>query len=113
MSWYERARRANGKQDEGAGSKVENRVMMLRSQVEHMINVDELATMRLANPELARNEVRSACRRAFERPEWVGIGGTELRKLVDRLLDLLFGMGVIEDLIADPEITEVMVNGPD
>ena len=113
MSWYERARRATSKQDESAGSKTENRVTKLRSQVEHMLNVDELATLRLANPELARNEVRSACRRAFERPEWTGIGGKELRKLVDRLLDLLFGMGVIEDLIADPEITEVMVNGPD
>ncbi|GEM_PF-6178274 len=38
--------------------------------------------------------------------------GIEPRKLVKELYDEAVGLGPLEDLLQDPEITEIMVNGP-
>lgn len=84
----------------------------LKRQLRSLISVDELAHHAETNPERARNEVRSACRRLYEQGDWAAVDEATRAKLVDQLIDAIFGFGVLEDLIADETITEIVVNGP-
>ena len=111
MSLYERAQRA-GNTDQPVVSAGNALLPTLKKQVQQLVSVDELATLAQENPERARNEVRSACRRVFEGPSWSYFEHEALVHLVDQLLDALFGFGLLEDLLADETITEIMANGP-
>ncbi len=84
----------------------------LKAQLRSYVSVDELAKYAQDNPERARNEVRSACRRIFEDEAWAHVDSATQRALVAQIIDMIFGFGVLEDLIADEAITEVIVNGP-
>ena len=85
----------------------------LRTQVQSLVSVDELAQLAVDNPERARSELRSACRRAFEDLAWAYADHQTRSRLTEQLVDAVFGFGVLEDLITDESVTEVMVNGPD
>jgi len=111
MSLYERVQRA-GNAAAGEGRDDSALLAELRSRVQEVVSADVLAKLARENPERARNEVRSACRRVFDDPTWQGAGREEERRLVERLLDSIFGYGVLEDLIADEGVTEVIANGP-
>lgn len=112
MSLYERAQRAGNV--EQAGVSTGNTLLpTLKKQVQQLVSIDELATLAKENPERAKNEVRSACRRVFEGPAWSYVEHEARGLLVDQLLDALFGFGLLEDLLADEAITEIMANGPD
>ena len=86
---------------------------LLKQQLRSLVSVDELARYAQDNPERARNEVRSACRRIFEGEAWEHVDGAVQARLVSQLIDVIFGFGVLEDLITDESITEVIVNGPE
>lgn len=86
----------------------------LRRQLWLHIPSEELAQMVTQNPARAENEIRSICRDVFARgvlPETARLEAGERAALVDALLDALFGLGPLEGLLADPSITEIMVNG--
>ena len=87
-------------------------LIVLKQQLRSLVSIDELARYAQENPERARNEVRSACRRLFEDASWSHVDDLTRSRLVAQLLDVIFGFGVLEDLIADDTITEVIVNGP-
>lgn len=84
----------------------------LRAKMQEVISTDALATLAQTNPERARNEVRSACRRVFDDPSWESVDRTVEQRLVSQLLDAIFGYGVLEDYLADESITEIIANGP-
>ena len=88
-------------------------ITLLKQQLRALVSADELARYAQENPERARNEVRSACRRLFEDEAWHDVDAATRRRLVDQVIDAIFGFGVLEDLIADESVTEVIVNGPD
>lgn len=88
-------------------------LVLLKQQLRAFVSADELARYARENPERARNEVRSACRRIFDDATWQHVDAAAQGRLVVQLLDVIFGFGVLEDLIADESITEVIVNGPD
>jgi pilus assembly protein CpaF len=46
-------------------------------------------------------------------PEQAPLGGTTLLRVSDRLYDELAGAGPLGSLLADPSVTDVVVNGPD
>lgn len=111
MSFYDRAQRASSAKAEPT-SPESSLLPVLRKQLQEIVPVDELAKLASENPERARNEVRGACRRLFEGPQW-SYASVETREvLVGQLLDVLFGFGVLEDMLADESITEIMANGP-
>ena len=112
MSFYERAQRA-GNAEQPVVSVGNALLPALKKQVQQLVSIDELATLAKENPERAKNEVRSACRRVFEGPAWSYVELEARGLLVDQLLDALFGFGLLEDLLADETITEIMANGPD
>lgn len=113
MTLAERVQRAGNAAEATAAPNDAALLQSLRDQVQGIVSVDFLARMAQENPERARNEVRSACRRAFEDPAWASVDVARRVGLVSRLLDSVFGFGVLEDLIADVGITEIIVNGPD
>ena len=65
------------------------------------------------SPERARNEIRAACRRLSTRDPWKAFAPAVFRDLVEGLISTVFGLGPLEDLIADETVTEIMVNGTD
>ncbi|MFH1641148.1 MAG: ATPase, T2SS/T4P/T4SS family [Candidatus Omnitrophota bacterium] len=41
------------------------------------------------------------------------IAHNELKKIEDEIINAVFGFGIIEDLLQDPEVTDILVNNPD
>lgn len=56
---------------------------------------------------------RAACRRLSTRDPWKALAPAVFRDLVEGLISTVFGLGPLEDLIADETVTEIMVNGTD
>ncbi len=83
----------------------------LRQAVSERTSLEALAAILMENPERARNELRQACRQVLAEEGWSLLGPEERQALTQELLDVVFGLGPIEGLIADETITEVMVNG--
>lgn len=111
MSLYERVQRAgNAQQDAPATDGA--LLAALKKQVQEVVSVDELAQLANDNPERARNEVRSACRRIFEDDAWAYVDEELRARLQVQLIDAIFGYGILEDFLADETITEIIANGP-
>lgn len=111
MSLYERVQRAGNASVEA--SRPDNVLLSdLRDQVRVNISIDELARLAHENPERARNEVRSACRRIFSDSAWSYVEPPVREGLVNQLLDAIFGYGVLEEFLADESVTEIIANGP-
>lgn len=111
MSLLGRVRQAgNGVSPQGGMA--EPGLDLLREQVQGLVSADEVAVMQVDNPERARNEVRSACRRVFEHAAWSHLSPARRERLEAQLIDTIFGFGPLEGLLEDDAVTEIMVNGP-
>lgn len=86
-------------------------VEQLREDVRVWISFEAIAAIMVDNPQRARNELRTACRHALAAQKWDALSGVEKRQLTEEMIDVVFGMGPVESLIADESITEIMVNG--
>ena len=84
----------------------------LKAQVIGMVSADRIAALAKSSPAQARSELKGACRIVLEGPAWVLSGAKEREELTGRLLDEVLGFGPLEGLLADGEVTEIMVNGP-
>ena len=84
---------------------------LLKSQVEQFVSADTLASIMANNPQRAKNEVRSACRQSFEADIWEVVSTQERKALEEELIDSIFGLGPLENLLSNERITEIMVNG--
>lgn len=111
MSLYDRVRKA-GNAEVAKPEDAVDRLTLLREQVQELVSVDQLAELSQQNPERARNEVRSACRRVFEGADWAYVDFEQRAILIGQLIDALFGYGVLEDMLSDESITEIVANGP-
>ena len=85
----------------------------LRRSVQSYVSMEALAARVADNPELARSELRHACRQVFVEADWAQVSANRKHELVEELLDLVFGFGPIERLLVDESVTEIMVNGCD
>lgn len=112
MSLLERVRRAGNEACDVGLCGSTGGLDLLKSQVQGILPADKVAAIMAGNPERARNEVRSACRLAFEDPLWADAPVDRRKELAEELVDAMFGYGPIESLLADDTVTEVMVNGP-
>ncbi len=86
-------------------------VTELRRDMKEMAALDAIASMLVDKPQSARNELRAACRKVLASRKWDALSGEEKRRLTDQLIDVVFGMGPIETLIEDENVTEIMING--
>lgn len=112
MTLLERVQRAGNGKEPRDGLREAPGLDALKEQVQALVSADEVAAMQMENPGRARNEVRSACRRVFEGPEWSAASAERRARLEDELVDAVFGFGPLEGLLADDAVTEIMVNGP-
>ncbi len=83
----------------------------LRASVYERMPARDIAVRAAENEELARNEIRGACRQAFLDSRWVSVSAAERERLVHALLDSIFGLGPLESLLEDETVSEIMVNG--
>lgn len=112
MSLLERVRQAGNDVSSNNVMEAEPGLDLLRAQVQMLVSADDVAAMQIDNPERARNEVRSACRRVFGHPRWSCLSADRRQCLESDLIDTIFGFGPIEGLLDDDTVTEIMVNGP-
>lgn len=84
---------------------------ILQNQVNEIISTDKLAKYISTNPRRAQAEIRNAAYRCFANPKWLNYSDEEKKKLLNDLIDLMFGFGPIEILLDNPKVTEIMVNG--
>lgn len=111
MSLLERAQRAEGEQ-RASRSAESALIERLRAQVDSLVSADSIARIQAESPERARNELRRACAQAFDDVFWAAVDEAQRGELADQLIDVVFGFGPLEGLLADAEVTEIMVNGP-
>lgn len=83
----------------------------LRRGVQEHVSMESIAALVEENPDLARSELKHACRQVFVGPAWSQVDLARKHELVEELLDLVFGLGPIERLLSDESVTEIMVNG--
>ncbi|MDN3356895.1 CpaF family protein [Actinomadura sp. DC4] len=84
-------------------------VALWRQRLLEEINLDELADLDLAQ---RRARLEKVAGHIVSR-EGPVLSASERGALVRRVVDEALGLGVLEPLLADPSVTEIMVNGPD
>lgn len=85
---------------------------LLKKQVQSIVPSRVIADLAAHDRERTRNELRSACRRVYERAEWCAVPLEQQELLTARLIDEVLGFGPIEQLLEDDSVTEILVNGP-
>ena len=110
LEWVRVAEDAREQQDD---ERVATGLESLRMAVGELVPLDRVALIAVDSPERARNEIRAACRRLSTRDPWKALAPAVFRDLVEGLISTVFGLGPLEDLIADETVTEIMVNGTD
>lgn len=83
----------------------------LREKVNERISVVDAAKLISDNPRQARSELRAACEAVLKAEPWLAGDAGNVDVAVERYLDSVFGLGPLEDLLADDSVTEIMVNG--
>jgi pilus assembly protein CpaF len=79
----------------------------LHSKVINQIDLENLNRMR---EETAREQLRNATLEILQR-EKTPLTMTEREKLVTEILDEVFGLGPLQPLLADPTLSDILVNG--
>ena len=88
-------------------------VQVLRDEVQKFVSLDDLAELLAEDPARAKSELLAACRQVFISSPNQHLSQEKRDELSQSLIDVVFGMGPIESLIEDEEVTEIMINGSD
>ncbi|URN06456.1 CpaF family protein [Actinomadura madurae] len=86
-----------------------NTVQHWRQRLLEEINLDELARLTMAQRRPGLEKVVGL----LVTREGPVLAAGERANLIRRVVDEALGLGVLEPLLADPSVTEIMVNGPD
>ena len=84
---------------------------VLRCRVAEIMPSTEAARLIARNPRQARSELRLACEQILKEEPWLVEKPLTDNELIERYLDEVFGLGPLEEMLADESITEIMVNG--
>ena len=93
---------------EDAARQFEVHVERYRRALLEELNLQELSPL---DPAQRRTRLERVLARILSR-EGPMLSGTERTQLIRRVIDDSLGLGVLEPLLADPSVTEIMVNGP-
>ena len=86
-------------------------VQQLRDEVQKFVSLDDLAELLVKDSARAKSELLGACRQVFMSNARLNLSRGEQEELSQSLVDVVFGMGPIENLIDDENVTEIMING--
>ncbi|MFI5945800.1 CpaF family protein [Streptomyces uncialis] len=104
-----RSRLAAAPEDAGAGREDEHLVAVYRAKLLEEIDLAEMSSLAAADRRVRLERVLG---HLISR-EGPVLSTVERTSLIRRVVDEALGLGVLEPLLADPSITEIMVNGPD
>ena len=115
MSLRERVEQAQAA--EAAARPGEGRLLQARAALQEAL-YSELPSSKIAalmdrDLVMATREVSGALEIVLRRREFDGLTAAEKKACAGDVLDLVVGLGPIQALVDDPEVTEIMVNGPD
>jgi pilus assembly protein CpaF len=90
----------------------EERFLRHKKELHHKL-IDSMDLARVAT--LSQDELRAEVRRGAEElcrlsPDMLNL--SERDRLVNEVLDETFGLGPLEPLMRDPDVTDIMINGP-
>ena len=86
-------------------------VQQLRDEVQKFVSLDDLAELLVKDSSRAKSELLGACKQVFMSNPRLSLTVDEQCELSQSLVDVVFGMGPIENLIEDEDVTEIMING--
>ncbi len=82
----------------------------MKEKVQELLPPRLLGTLIERSPQQAKSEIRIACNRVIDAEPWI-YSSKDREELICRYLDSVFGLGPLEVLLEDEDITEIMVNG--
>ena len=111
MSLLDRVENARGSLDDApdTGKAVRE---SLKDALFAEMSSEKIASLASDDIERASREVRGALDMALRGGEFRGMDADSKMKVSGEVLDLVLGLGPLQPLMDDPEVTEVMVNGP-
>ncbi len=111
MSLSERIKAAQDASADARASGDADATAQIREHLHLILPPETIAKMMAESPKRAENEVRRACRTVLDNAPWLLERAEARDSLIEGVVDGIFGMGPIESMLADDEITEIMVNG--
>ena len=87
------------------------KIEQLKSELYTILSPEQIAALLDADSTMARKEVEEVLRRLATAGVARAVSRTERERLVTLTVSEVLGLGVIDALLADPSVTEVMVNG--
>ena len=88
------------------------RLESIKSQIHREILAQvDLRRMETISPETLRQELKGLTQRLLD-DSGLAINETERRQIVQGIQDEMLGLGPIEPLLADPTVSDILVNGP-
>lgn len=85
----------------------------LQQALYRQMSAQRIAELAARDRPSARREVTAALELAANNSQFKGlVDGPGRAELIKEVTDLVLGLGPIEELLADEEVTEIMVNGP-
>ncbi len=84
----------------------------MRAALFDQVSSDTIARLLRSDVACAEREVKGALRLIAKRSRFDSLSSYQNDRLQQEVLDLVIGYGPLEPLLEDPEITEIMVNGP-
>lgn len=114
MSLLERARvvaqeSSSGRSEDRGG--VGATVDALKGRLMERMSAESIASLIATSPRRAKLEIESCCGSIFSHGWHPELTDLQRSRLVEGLIDSVFGLGPLEGPLEDPTITEVMVNG--
>ena len=77
-----------------------------------MVDVIDFSRAETMTEDELRSQLKSLAEYLFSRED-VNLGGSQRDAMVHEIMDEIYGFGPLEPLMVDPEVTDVLVNGPD
>lgn len=111
MSLIERAKSPFEQAVSAESAPVSAALDALRDRVNVRMPPVEVAQLIAHNPRQARNELRMTCEQILKEEPWLLQKALDKEMLIEHYLDGVFGLGPLEEMLEDEEITEIMVNG--
>ncbi|MDR1015856.1 MAG: CpaF family protein [Coriobacteriales bacterium] len=87
-------------------------VLKLREQLFTRIAPAKIVDYIERNPARAQQEVKAVLEQELDCGRGSGPASEAERQLMREVMDLVLGFGPLQGLLSDPEVTEIMVNGP-
>lgn len=83
----------------------------LRERINSVVPAAQIARLIATNPRKAKSELKVACEKVIKDCPWLVRDPLSSEVVIERYIDDVFGLGPLEEMLADESITEIMVNG--